>query len=156
MTRLTAPLAQIALRRERSNVVDMPPSSYRPSPPSSRARSMPAHALDPDRQLIEGYAPPKQEATLRSAPEPPPEASEMAGKKKRTRSPESIAKMRATLAAKKAAGAAAAAAGPPVGRPKLDGLDLILDIIELCERAKKGLTKSQRARLKATLNERLS
>jgi hypothetical protein len=40
--------------------------------------------------------------------------------------------------------------------PKLDGLDLILDIIELCERAKKGLTKSQRARLKAALNERLS
>jgi transposase-like protein len=37
-----------------------------------------------------------------------------------------------------------------------DGLDLILDIIELCERAKKGLSKSQRARLRAALNERLS
>lgn len=77
----------------------------------------------------------------------------MAGKKKRTRSPEATAKFKATIAAKKAA---AAAAGEPVGRPKLDGLDLILDIIELCEKAKKGLTKSQRVRLKAALNERLS
>lgn len=143
MARLTAPLAQVAL----SNVIDMPPSSYRPSPPSTRPRRMmPRDALDPDRQLVEGYEP-----TLRSAPEPPRGDAEMAGKKKRTRSPESIAKMKATLAAK-----AAAAAGTPTGRPKLDGLDLILDIIELCERAKKGLTKSQRSRLKAALNERLS
>jgi transposase-like protein len=37
-----------------------------------------------------------------------------------------------------------------------DGLGLILDIIELAERAKKGLSKSQRARLRAALNERLS
>lgn len=36
-----------------------------------------------------------------------------------------------------------------------DGLDLILDILDLCERAKKGLTRSQRVRLKAALNERL-
>jgi hypothetical protein len=40
--------------------------------------------------------------------------------------------------------------------PKLDGLDLVLDIIELCERAKAGLTKSQRMRLRTALNERLS
>lgn len=40
--------------------------------------------------------------------------------------------------------------------PELNGLDLVLDIIELCERAKKGLSKSQRARLRASLNERLS
>jgi transposase len=38
---------------------------------------------------------------------------------------------------------------------KFDGLDLILDILDLCERAKKGLTRSQRVRLKAALNERL-
>jgi hypothetical protein len=43
-----------------------------------------------------------------------------------------------------------------VGRPAFDGLDLILDIIELCERAKKGLSKSQSARLKAAIDERLS
>jgi hypothetical protein len=63
--------------------------------------------------------------------------------------------MKATLAAKRAAKQAAAAA-PPMGRPAFDGLDLILDIIELCERAKTGLSKSQRARLKAALDERLS
>jgi hypothetical protein len=151
MTRLTAPLAQIALRR--SNVVDMPPSTYRPSPPSTRARAQ----TEPDRQLVENYEPPKPERTLRSAPEPPREVSEMAGKKKRSHSPESIAKLKATLAAKRAAKeAVAAAAGAPIRRPRLNGLDLILDIIELCERAKKGLTKSQRVRLRAALNERLS
>jgi hypothetical protein len=154
MTRpVTAPLAQVALHR--SNVVDMPPSSYRPAPPSTRPRIMPPSALEPDRSLVEGYSPPARETTLRSAPEPPKEASDMAGKKKMTRSPESIAKMKATLAAKRAAKQAAAAA-PPMGRPAFDGLDLILDIIELCERAKTGLSKSQRARLKAALDERLS
>lgn len=80
-------------------------------------------------------------------------------KKKRTWSPESVAKLKATLAAKKAAKKAAKAdpfAGAEQVGPAFDGLDLILDIIELCERAKKGLTRSQRARLKAALNERLS
>lgn len=129
---LTAPLAQVAL------------SHTRPSPPSSRPmRIVPPSALEPDRQLVER----------------PPEVVEMdekKKKKKRSRSPESIAKMKATLANKRAARELAASAGPPVGRPKLDGLDLILDIIELCERAKKGLSKSQRARLRAALNERLS
>ncbi len=77
----------------------------------------------------------------------------MAGKK-RKRSAESIAKMKATIAAKKAAKKAGAPAESI--EPAFDGLDLILDIIELCEKAKKGLTKSQRVRLKAALNERLS
>lgn len=98
-------------------------------------RIVPPTALEPDRQLVD---------------KPAPEAAKVAGKK-RKRTPETIAKFKATLAAKKAA-----AAGEPIGRPKLDGLDLILDIIELCERAKKGLTKSQRVRLRAALNERLS
>lgn len=120
---LTAPLAQIAL------------ANTRPSPPSSRPmRIVPPTALEPDRSLIDK-----------------PGAAEVAGKKKkRVRTPETIAKFKATLATKKAA------AGEPIGRPKLDGLDLILDIIELCERAKKGLTRSQRARLRTALNERLS
>jgi len=76
----------------------------------------------------------------------------MAGKKKR--SPESIAKFKATLAAKKAAKFAAAEGGEKEA-PAFDGLDLILDILDLCERAKKGLTRSQRVRLKAAVNERL-
>ncbi len=125
---LTAPLAQVAL------------SHTRPSPPSSRPmRIVPPTAREPDRQHVDK-----------------PEAAEVAGKKSRKKSPESIAKLKATLAKKREATAAAAAAGPPVGRPKLDGLDLILDILELCDRAKSGLTKSQRTRLRATLNEKLS
>jgi len=52
--------------------------------------------------------------------------------------------------------APASANGPAKAAPAFDGLDLILDIIELCERAKKGLSKSQRARLKAAIDERLS
>ena len=125
---LTAPLAQIAL------------ANTRPAPPSSRPiRIVPPTALQPDRQHVDK----------------PEGATEVAGKK-RKRSPESIEKMKKTLAAKRAAAAAAAAAGPPSGRPKLDGLDLVLDIIELVERAKNGLSKSQRARLRAALNERLS
>ncbi len=84
------------------NAQRMPPSSYRPSPPSVRA--VPSEP-EPDRSLVEGYVPPKRETTLRSAPEPAPEppkeAPEMAGKKKRTRSPESIARQKATIAAKK-------------------------------------------------------
>jgi hypothetical protein len=153
MTRpLTAPLAQVALHR--SNVVDMPPSSYRPAPPSTRPRNMPPSALEPDRSHVEGYSPPARETTLRSAPERQKGASDMAATKKRSRSAETIAKFKATLAAKKAAQLAAEA--EPTGRPKFDGLDLILDIIALCERAKKGLSKSQRARLKAVIDERLS
>lgn len=75
----------------------------------------------------------------------------VAGKKK---SPESIAKLKATLAAKKAARLSAQEGkSAPV---ELGGLDLILDIIELCERAKKGLSRSQRHRLRASLHERLS
>lgn len=61
---------------------------------------------------------------------------------------------KAKKAKKEVAPRAAAAEEKP--EPAFDGLDLILDIIELCERAKKGLTKSQRARLRAALNERLS
>lgn len=75
----------------------------------------------------------------------------MPGKKKK-RSAESIAKFKATLAAKKAAKFAAADGEEA---PVFDGLGLILDILDLCEKAKKGLTRSQRARLKAALNERL-
>lgn len=151
--------------------VDMPASSYRPSPPSTRAvrlaPRLPTPAIEPepepDRSLVEGYVAPKHEPTLRSAPEPPPEPPaeerDMAGSKKgRKRSPESIARMKATIAAKKSARNAPAVIAPaePVGKPKLDGLDLILDIIELCESAKERLTKSQRARLRAALNQRLS
>lgn len=137
--------------RRRAHVVDMPASSYRPSPPSSRAPSTRERlSQEPDRLLVETPEPAKTEPTLRSAPEPPREVAEMAGKKKR--SPEAIAKMKATLAAKRKAKEAAAEPAAPA----FDGLDLILDIIELCERAKKGLSKSQRVRLRATLNERLS
>lgn len=75
----------------------------------------------------------------------------MSAKKKR--SPESIAKMKATIAAKKAAKLTAVDGEKEA--PVFDGLDLILDILDLCERAKKGLTRSQRARLKAAVNERL-
>lgn len=190
MTRLAAPLAQIALHR-RSNVVDMPPSSYRPSPPSSRGPSTRERlSQEPDRLLVEVPEPPKTEPTRRSAPEPPREVAEMAGKKKKPRakvndetrsvavarvdklieagaaSAEAIAAVAKELgvsdsaiynwraAAKK--GRPGKAVAGPVVRPKLDGLDLILDIIELCERAKKGLSKSQRVRLRAALNERLS
>lgn len=113
-------------------------ANARPSPPSSRPmRLMP------------------RPEELPAAPEPPPapEAAEVAGKKKRARSPESIAKMKATIAAKKAGAKRAAEESV---EPAFDGLDLILDIIELCERAKKGLSKSQRVRLRAALNERLS
>lgn len=74
---------------------------------------------------------------------------------KKKRSSESIAKFKATIAAKKAAKFAAATEGGEKEAPVFDGLDLILDILDLCERAKKGLTRSQRARLKAALNERL-
>jgi hypothetical protein len=149
---MKAPLAQIALHHARGgNVVDMPPSSYRPSPPSTRQRPLPPNALDPDRQLVDGYAAPKHEPTLRSTPTPPGEVAEVAGKRRRPRSPETIAKFKATMAAKRAAEKADQSVAP-----KLDGLDLILDIIELCERAKKGLTKSQRMRLRAALHERLS
>ncbi len=83
------------------NAQRMPPSSYRPSPPSARAPQP-----EPDRSQVEGYEPPPREETLRSRPEPPgPErqAPEMAAKKKRVRSPESIARQKATLAAKKTA-----------------------------------------------------
>lgn len=53
--------------------VEMPASSYRPSPPSTRAvRLVPRPVVpEPDRSLVEGYVPPKHEPTLRSAPEPP-------------------------------------------------------------------------------------
>jgi transposase-like protein len=193
MTRpLTAPLAQVALHR--SNVVDMPPSSYRPAPPSTRPRNMPPNALEPDRSLVEGYSPPARETTLRSAPEPPkspaPEVSDVAAKKTRKRAkvtPETRAVAVARVDKLAQAGnstkdaiaavakelgvsdsavynwrtaarnaAPATANGAVKAAPKLDGLDLILDIIELCERAKKGLSKSQRARLKAAIDERLS
>lgn len=188
MTRLTAPLAQVALHAQaRSNIIDMPPSSYRPSPPSTR--TLPRHALEPDRSLVEGYEPPKQEPTLRSRPEPPG-ASDMAGKKRQRQTnatdetkAAAVARIKALVsegetredALSKVAKEIGYAAGtinrwlvdagtarkggddgPSSKAVKLDGLDLILDIIELCERAKKGLTKSQRARLRATLNERLS
>jgi hypothetical protein len=72
---------------------------------------------------------------------------------KNKRSPESIAKMKATIAAKKAAKLAALDGEKEA--PVFDGLDLILDILDLCERAKKGLSRSQRVRLKAAVNERL-
>ena len=169
-------------------MVDMPPSTYRPSPPSSRTRGMPPDALEPDRQLVEGFAPPKPQPTLRSKPEPPKEGSKVAAKKKRSRvkaTPElrasSLAKLDKLLAAGTPASEAVATVAKEVGSsasviyrwrkevksragesngaapaPKLSGLDLILDILELCDRAKQGLTKSQRTRLRATLNERLS
>lgn len=101
----------------------------------------------PDRSHVDD-APPAP----RLAEPPAPEVTEMAGKKKR--SPESIAKMKATIAAKKAAKFTGADGGEKV-EPAFDGLDLILDILDLCEKAKKGLTRSQRVRLKAALNERL-
>lgn len=91
----------------KTNVIDIPPSSYRPSPPSSR--------------------PQPREVTLRSAPEPE-EAPEMAAKKKRTRSPESIAKqkasIRATLAAKKAKKAGDSAPPSRASRGALPSGDL--------------------------------
>jgi len=57
----------------------------------------------------------------------------------------------------RAKGKQAASNGSDAGTeaPVFDGLDLILDILDLCERAKKGLSRSQRARLKAAVNERL-
>jgi uncharacterized protein YoaH (UPF0181 family) len=64
-------------KRRPHNVVDMPPSSYRPSPPSSRPP-------EPDRAQIDiPFEPPKVEKTLRSAPEPAAreEAPEVAAKK---------------------------------------------------------------------------
>jgi transposase-like protein len=193
MTRpLTAPLPQVALHR--SNVVDMPPSTYRPSPPTARPRNMPPSALEPNRSVVEGYSPPARETTLRSAPEPPenpaPEVSDVAGKKKKARgrvvaedravavarvdkltqagnsTKDAIAAVAKELGVSDSAvynwrtaarnAAPATANGAVKAAPKLDGLDLILDIIELCERAKKGLSKSQRARLKAAIDERLS
>lgn len=189
MTRLTAPLAQIALRSGRPNVVDMPPSTYRPSPPSTRGVP-PPHALEPDRQLVEGYQPPKREITPRSVPEPRKGPPEMAGKKRKRQAnaadetkAAAVARVKALVSGgesrEDALGKVAKELGyapgslnrwmvqvnkasdDSVSAPSskavvLNGLDLILDIIELCERAKKGLTKSQRARLKAALNERLS
>ena len=121
---LTVPLAQAALYN----------SNHRPP-----LRSVPARALEPDRSHVD---------------KPAPEVTEMAWKKKMKRSPESIAKMKATLAAKRARKLAAIESGEKV-EPAFDGLDLILDILDLCERAKKGLTRSQRVRLKAAVNERL-
>lgn len=185
--------------QRRAHVVDMPASSYRPSPPSTRVRMQ----TEPDRQLVEDFEPPKTEHTLRSVPEPPKDLSEMAGSKKgRKRASDehksiAVARVEALVGAgeqlQKALGKvgkeigssplsvrqwvfkarkqepAKKRAGKKAGRrveatiaehlapePRFDGLDLILDIIELCERAKEGLTKSQRARLRATLNDRLS
>jgi len=74
--------------------------------------------------------------------------------KARKRKPAQPAKKRASNGAGRRVEAAIAEHLAP--SPQLDGLDLVLDIIELCERAKTGLTKSQRARLRTALNERLS
>jgi hypothetical protein len=198
-----------------SNSHFIPPmSGYgRPSPPTTRRRIVsprppeppPPSSAEPDRAFVENAPPQKTEPTLRSAPEPPKEAAEMAGSKKgrkkasdetksiavarveslvgageqlqkalakvgkeignsplsvrqwvfeaRKQKPAKPAKKRASNGAGRRVDAAIAEHLAP---PKLDGLDLVLDIIELCERAKTGLTKSQRARLRTALNERLS
>src|SRR5262245_32847003 len=94
------------------NADRMPPSSYRPSPPSVRPVS--SHPIEPDRSAVD-RSPPAREVTLRSAPEPPrdetEESADMRAKKKKKkrgpRSPESIAKFKATIAARKQARAAA-------------------------------------------------
>lgn len=105
---------------------------------------------EPDRQHV---APPSVLDDLLTEHRAESEPKPMPAKKKK-RSPESIAKFKATLAAKKAAKFATADSGEKV-EPVFDGLDLILDILDLCEKAKRGLTRSQRVRLKAALNERL-
>lgn len=67
-------------RRRVAPVVDLPPSSYRPSPPSSRPPP------EPDRSQIDmPLDPPAREATLRSAPEPPAteEPADVAVKRKK-------------------------------------------------------------------------
>lgn len=179
--------------QRRAHVVEMPASSYRPSPPSTRVRAQ----TEPDRQLVEIPEPPKTEHTLRSVPEPPKAAPEMAKKKRKEKASAeqreiALARVRALIKAGKTRLAALGKvakelgystsalnkwmvdagnrtraertdrvvetklANMPAPGPQLNGLDLFLDIIELCERAKKGLTKSQRVRLRAALNERLS
>lgn len=72
--------------RNNLHVVGMPPSSYRPSPPSSR----PPPPTEP-------------QATLPAEPEAEPVAAKKKKKRGGGRSPESIAKQKATIAAKKAA-----------------------------------------------------
>ena len=154
------------------NIIDMPPSSYRPSPPSSR--------------------PPPRDVTLRSAPEPPApaEVSEMAAKKKRKRlspSDMSVALARvekligagngasralATVAGEFGVSASSIArhrqlaakngARKPTGAPRptdaaeLGPLDIALDLLELASRARAGLGEASRKRLIAELTRRLS
>ena len=80
------------MQRNNLHVVGMPPSSYRPSPPSARPPSNPPPAAAIDELMAEHVA--------------ETEAEPMAAKKRRKkggRSPESIAKQKATLAAKKKA-----------------------------------------------------
>lgn len=166
-TPLTVPLAQAALHND--------PRPSRPSPPTARpVRIVPKTALEPDRSLVDKPAPEAAEVAAKKRKRSKVDAETRAVAVARVvkligagnPSADAIATVAKELgvsesavyqwraAANKAGGTVVANGGKETVR--LDGLDLILDIIELCERAKKGLTRSQRARLKAALNERLS
>lgn len=160
---LTAPLAQIAL------------ANTRPSPPSSRPmRIVPPTAVEPDRQHVDK---PAREAAEVATKKKMKRRKDV-GAEARAAAVARVAKLieagkissEATSTVAKELGVSDASVyawrretkkGASNGEgktpsPELNGLDLVLDIIELCERAKKGLTKAQRARLRASLNERLS
>ncbi len=163
-TPLTVPLAQAALHND-------PSPSRRAAPPSSRpVRIVPRTALDPDRQLVD-----KPEASKVAAKKKRAKLTD------ETRSV-AVARVEKLIEAGNPSGQAIATVSKELGVSdsaihnwraaannknknngalelgpvKLDGLDLILDIIELCDRAKKGLSRNQRAKLKAMIVERLS
>ncbi len=158
---LTVPLAQAALHN----------SKHRPPP----LRSLPWPALEPDRQYVDKPAPEAAEvagkkkrkkkarvtddmrvaalarvAKLVSDGSPSTEAVATVAKELGV-SASVIYRWRAVAKQTRSA----ANGGEKETAPAFDGLDLILDILDLCERAKKGLTRSQRVRLKAAVNERL-
>jgi len=152
---LTVPPAQAALH-------NVKPSPVRLAPPS---------AIIPDRQYVEQPAPEvsemagkkkkKTRKTFDAAFKAKVVARALAAQKSGGESVRDIGRDIGVTDAsvyqwiKAAKGQANGAAEPADKAPVFDGLDLILDILDLCERAKKGLSRSQRVRLKAALNERL-